>query len=819
MPDVMIRYIQWIFLLLLVGSCVDRKPINIVETPAQGFKSNRPADVWQESLVSGNGEMGALIMGHPYSDTVILNHAQLYMPINKPLKPVSQGEHLEEIRSMMLNGNYGKASQYVVERSHQEGWEGKRWTDPFIPAFDMVITMKEDSVAEYARKVNFQTGEVSVQWEDSRGKFSRTSFVSRKDSMMITRLRSNDAPLNCRISLKKRLKESWWGNIDVRENNGIENVNINASDNFITYRCSFINKWEGLISGYEGVTYLVNKGGTLQAENHRLNVTDADELLIFTRIKPSHDLNDSKIPGILDDLKNTGTDYATLLNRHQAIHGEIFNRTRLDIGGSEERKNKPVEQLLDNDHPQADPALVELEFDAARYNIISATGINPPNLQGIWGGTTTPPWSSDFTMNGNVPVAVSSMLPANMPELMLPLFDMLERHMDDFEQNAKRLFDCRGIHVPSRMSSHGLNNHFDATWPMTFWTGGAGWYARFYYDYYLYTGDKEFLRNRALPFMEQAVLFYEDFLTTGSDGKYVFNPSYSPENHPGNIPHQACINATMDVMIAKELIRHIMEASKIAGVNQDKIPKWKDMLSKMPDYQLNEKGYLREWMWPGVEENPGHRHVSHLYALFGRMDPEIKNNSRLLKGAKMVIDRKMKIRRREQGGVMAFGMAQLAYAAANLGDSQACYDMLQWLSSRYWNNNMVTTHDPGAIFNLDLSGGYPNVLIKMLVYSEPGLVKLFPALPHQMSKGTIEGVLLRGNMEIIRLHWDEKEVNLSVLAKSDSNIVLELPGETESIRCEGAEMATHKNSNAKRLNLTKGNTAQLNIELKEPCYK
>lgn len=104
----------------------------------------------------------------------------------------------------------------------------------------------------------------------------------------------------------------------------------------------------------------------------------------------------------------------------------------------------------------------------------------------------TPPWSGDYTTNGNLPVVVSHYLQANTPELMLPLFDRLEAYMEDFKVNARELFNCQGIHVPSRFSSHGLNNHFDATWPMTFWLAGAAWYSLFYYDYYMYTLDKDF---------------------------------------------------------------------------------------------------------------------------------------------------------------------------------------------------------------------------------------------------------------------------------------------------------------------------------------
>lgn len=111
--------------------------------------------------------------------------------------------------------------------------------------------------------------------------------------------------------------------------------------------------------------------------------------------------------------------------------------------------------------------------------------------------------------------------------------------MDDFRTNARVLFNCRGIHIPSHFYTHGLDCQFDKTWPMTFWVAGAPWYSMFYWDYYLYTRDREFLRRRALPFMEEAVAFFEDFLTEGADGKYIVNPSYSPENHPKNYKMQA----------------------------------------------------------------------------------------------------------------------------------------------------------------------------------------------------------------------------------------------------------------------------------------
>ncbi len=761
-----------------------------------GFTSDRPASSWEEALVTGNGTMGAMVMGHPYSDTVIINHALLYLPLNRPLKPVSQGIRLDSIRGMMLRGDYGRASQFVVDLSRTEGYGVKRWTDPFIPAFQLVIDMNRDSLLQYSRGVNFSTGEATVKWRGRNGEFTRSTFVSRKDNLVITRILSDGAMINCDISLLKRDRYNWWENIDKRASTGINPESVSVAGNTISFHADFENQWGGLIKGYEGGTMVLNKDGQLESDGKSITVSGATEILLITWVDPVSEsressggvnlnrngLNRERIAGLGDN----PNDYDRYLDDHVAIHGELFNRVSLKLNGDPDLRGKPVEEILEAGTGSPDPSLVELAFDAARYNIISATGINPPNLQGIWSGILTPPWSGDYTTNGNLPVAISGLLSTGTPELMLSVFDMLEKYISDFETNARELFDCRGIHVPSRMSSHGLNNHFDAIWPMTFWTGGAGWYSMFYYDYFLHTCDTSFLVGRALPFMEKAVEFYEDFLIRDQGGKYIMVPSYSPENNPSNIPFQASVNATMDFMILKQLLRNIIEASGTAGVNQEKLPGWQAMLDELPPYELNGKGELREWMWPGVEENHAHRHVSHLYGLFDIMDPEIRNNPALVKGARAVINEKMSYRRSTAGGEMAFGLAQLGFAAAMLGDGHTCYEILTWLSTRYWNNNMVTTHDPGSLFNLDLSGGYPALLSKMMIYSEPGLISLLPAMPAELGPGTVKGLLLRGGIKVDMMSWDYERVRVELSSPHRLDFTLKVPGDIRKIRVSGA---------------------------------
>lgn len=765
---------------LIFQSCSD--PIDFEKIPDRGFVSHQKAPSWEQGLISGNGTLGALVYGSPENESVILSHALLYLPLHQPLPPVSQGKHLKEIRQLMLDGQYAKASEYIVELSQQEGYGPKRWTDPFIPAFRLNIRTDSSSINHYRRSVDFETGEVAIQWEDSLGKWCRELFVSRPDSVVVMRLRGDKGQgLNAQLQLERITECDWWKDMfQMSDQLGITETEFKATPQHLTCRVFFENQWPGSLQGYEGVVRIVPQGGEMDCSGNKIRITAAQEVLLLMKIRPSYDMSQSQLKHMEEELASLRPDYSCLKNRHAQIHGELFRRVKLDLCTSPEEQRLTSEEMLQQ--PGLSPVLIEHLFDAARYNSLSATGSNPPNLQGIWSGTMTPYWSGDFTTNGNLPVSVSHFLQANTPELLLPLFDRLETFREDFRTNARALFQCRGIHVPSRFSTHGLNNHFDAIWPMTFWTAGAAWYSFFYYDYFLYTGDTTFLTQRALPFMEEAALFYEDFLQTGDNGNYIFNPSYSPENNPANHPEQACINATMDVMAAKGLFRALIHASQISHKNQDKIPVWKEMLGKMPPYELNAQGEIREWMWPDMEENHQHRHVSHLLGLYDLQDPEIMKNPDLIEGCRRAIQQRMRIRRQENGGVMAFGMAMLGFSAAAIGEQEIASEILTWLSHNYWNSNLVTTHDPHAIFNLDLSGGYPSLVMKMLVYSEPGLISLLPSLPECWEKGKIQGVALRGQILLKELAWEKGCVKATVNSPLSQGVKFRIKGQPDTLR-------------------------------------
>jgi hypothetical protein len=555
--------------------------------------------------------------------------------------------------------------------------------------------------------------------------------------------------------------------------------------------------------------------GRVKTYGQTLVVENADTATLIVGIElPRHEKR-SALTEIRQRLDGLSGDFDELLARHAKIHGEIFLRTRLDLGSGDARM-KTTEQLLEKANGDVvQPALVEMEFDAGRYNILSSTGRLPPVLQGLWAGTYVPPWASDYTHNGNVPSAIASVLMGNMSELMLAYTSYIESIVPYLEINAGHMFGARGVVLPSRSTTTGFNNAVAERFPGGFWIGGAAWAAHFFYDYYLYTGDEKFLVEHALPFMEKVAAFFEDFLYEGPDGRYVFNPTQSAENTPANSDSQASFNSTMDMAAATEVLTNLVEGSRRANTNVEMIPVWEDMLAKMPAYQIGSEGQLKEWLTPKLEDQLNHRHSSHLYALYDGMPEHIEKDDALRAAFRRVIEIKLDRHWKESSGFMSFGVVKLGLVAASLGEGELAYRCLTHLVNRYWLHNMASMHNHRSLLNMDISGGMPAVIIKMLACSCPGRIDVLPALPSAWPKGAIEGVLCRGRVEIVRLAWDGGRVDVRLRSAIDQTVTLRLPREVKSASVVdgAAELGDADDGRARRIALAAGQDVAVAVEM------
>lgn len=800
----------------------------------RGMYNTKQAAQWEEAYASGNGTLGVLAMGDPLDETLILNHEKLFLPlpVNRDSVIPDMSDLLPIIRSMIMNGKYAEATDLFLRKLTERGFPDELvWTDPFHPAFDLKVRMEQcGEIRNYRRWLNFVTGESGVAWNDDYGGMERRLFVSRADEAVVIRLTPpSGGRLDCSIGVSERpggehIKSTGIGVFGSEQEirralnrfsppgSLTGSSRIDSSDGGDAWLL-FYSLYE-VKGGYYGIVRVHVSGGSMELTDKGVEIRASEGALVFARVIPFDDPDElakglaigisegsaeeasrklikepltapttEYLPPSLDNVSSLASlpaDYDMLLSRHTAIHGELFERVRLDLCGGADRLLSNEELMRKAAGGDISNAFFERLHDLGRYLLISSSGKLPPNLQGVWNGIWNPPWSSDYTLDENLQMMMWQVLPGNLPELSKSCFDLIESFVGDWKTNARLFYGCRGIFSSIRSTTSGLHKHFCRDYPMMFWTAGAGWLAQLFYDYWLFTGDREFLEKHAVPYMKEVALFYEDFLIRGPDGKYMFIPSYSPENTPSNSDSPAAVNAAMDIAVAKELFSNLIDTCKYLGTEPDNVTKWESMLDGLPGYLVNEDGALKEWAWPGLYDDYHHRHSSLLYPVFPGFEATPGETAELygacLRAAELRLTDGLE-------AITGWGLAHLANTSARLKDSKLVYGALSRIMRKFLLPNLFTSHNVGELFQMDANLGFTSAVLEMLVFSKPGLIELLPALPEQFPRGCITGVLCRGHVSIIKLQWDipGKLIFVNLRPGIDNGISLRTPYNISSV--------------------------------------
>ncbi len=742
--------------------------------PRSGFVSDRPADHWSDALLTGNGTLGALVLGRPHDETLHLTHAGIYLPHPVSEHYLTLDTDLAAVRALCLAGDFTAAAQRIATVRDRHGYHDER--DGFISACALRIVQPASPVTRYQRSVDFMAAETAVAVEDGNGAFARTAFASRPAEAFVIRL-SGSRPQSATFSFAapEPANESDRQKITAgiaATHNGIENGCL-----VFRRRFAITNRFNPN-RGYAVIAAVIARGGTRTDSVDAIRIADADEIVVLVRIVPEpiaapagHDA------AAVTSLLALGADYAALRADQVRVHGDLMGRASLSLDAPADDRAKSSERLnADARQNPAPLAMIERAFTAGRYNVICSTGLYPPNLQGLWSATALCPWSGSVTTNGNLPCVISFLLMGNTPELMHAYFRFHDERMPGFRENARTLYGAGGFHVPAQVTMGPWATDFTPTYPHLWWYAGAAWTALSYYDYYRYTGDAAFLAERAYPLMREAAAFYEDFLTvTDAAGKVVFVPSFSPENAPGdqdNCP--VTINATMEVAAAKQLLGNAISAARRLGIDAERQAAWTALIGRLPDYEVAADGSFREWLWPGLAESHVHRHVSQLYALFDERPAEIVDDPRLAAAAEQTI--RYRLPGLEKGGFMAFGLVQNGMAATHLGSAELAQRAINQLVTGFWTTGMGSLHNRDDLFNLDISGGFPYLCASALVYADPGRIRFFPARPAQWTTGTLRGIRLRGGIVVDVLTWEPGMAHALLIADADQEVIVEAPG-------------------------------------------
>ncbi|MGE6629291.1 glycosyl hydrolase family 95 catalytic domain-containing protein [Bacillus sp. NPDC077027] len=726
-----------------------------------GTFTREVAQSWEFAMVSGNGELGIMHYGEPHDERIVLSHAALFLPL-PPKKLPNMSPYLEEVRRISDQQGYRAAHDFFIQKGEVHGHSIVP-TDPFHPGLFLHVNQERTGhSSNYKRSVHFETGEVTSEWMENGTRFIHRMFASRVDKCVVMELTSEDSSkMDVKLSVEQ-------------VKHPLMSMDICHAENQLITHHAYVHE-EG---GYTTCT-TVKTDGKVWGDKGEIKLSQITYALIFMKLLPfsNHEQEEAKWKVSQIPMQQN---YEQLKASHAKLQGELFNRTSLHIGHVTD-DDKSTEELFEQVSVEEGipTSLIKRLYDAGRYMFISSTGLRPPNLQGIWTGTFKPSWSADYTLDTNLQLAMTSALSSHLPELMEPFFSLLESYLPDFRENAKKMFGARGILTGVRASRSGLHLHWgDASWGDrecdtffgAFWTCGAGWLSQFFYDYYLYTEDETFLKERAIPFMKEVALFYEDFLFENEQGILTFLPSYSAENG-------IAANSTQDIAVAHALFKHLIDSCMICQVEQGNINKWRRLKQKLPPYLINEEGVLKEWAVEDHDEQFDHRHFATFHAIFQSDEWSEEKTPVLWQAAKRAFDKKLEhwLYHRESD-TSTHGRMHAGLCAARFGMSSVITDILRMMiaGGAIYPSLMTAHYDDYHVFNVDGNGAIPHLLHEAMYHSSPGELLLFPALPSEWITGELKGVLCKGKIEIKELSWNLKEGWIQLILYPKKNQILKV---------------------------------------------
>lgn len=792
----------------------------------------KPAAVWNEALPIGNGRIGAMVFG---GGNTVANNGDLQdsaknAEILDGSKTRVQDEHLQVNESTVWQGSradrlnpqahegFLKARQLMLESkgtdskliSQAEEILAKTMiSDPRgMPGYstlgDVYVRSADGGqAADYRRELNLQTGLLRVSYSLGGVHFVREMFASAPDKVIVVHLTA-DKPASLSFSVSMDRPADF-------KTDAIDSHNVTLTQGPTHH--DEIN--------FQGQVRVLNTGGSVKVDGADVTVKNADEVtLLFTA---ATDFRGGTFAGgspnkqcgeILDHAEKKT--YAQLREAATADVSRWMSRVSLHLGEPNPALDaSPTDERLRRVSAGGDDlGLQALYFQFSRYLLVGSSrpGGLPANLQGLWASGIGNPWGSKYTININTEMNYWMAEAANLGELHTPLFDLIDMVRTPGSGSgvevAKKYYDARGFVIHHNTDIWGDANPIDGV-PYGIWPMGGAWLTLHAWDHYAFNGETDFLRSRAWPLLHDASLFFLDYLVDDGHGHLVTGPSLSPENKykmPDGSTHSISMGPTMDIEITRELFERTLQAGALLHEDPAFLAQVKSAMDRLPPFQIGHLGNLQEWQLDYADAAKGHRHISHLWALFPGTQITPQHTPELAKAAQNSLETRL----RNGGGQTGWSRAWVVNYWDHLNNGDRAYESMQVLFKQSTFPNMMDTHPPG-VFQIDGNLGGANGMLDALVqsrwYPDHAEVDLLPALPNEWADGEISGIRVRGGGEVA-LKWRAgKLVSVNWLCTRSGDFDLRLPAgqSIRSLLANGKTVSLPASaSGVVRLSMTKG---------------